>query len=459
MRLSDSKILENFTHALSLTPEKSKIVVMGLGATGLSVIRFLTHYHFDLTALDSRISPEKAAQFTVDYPKITLRTGAFDSMQLEGITHVIASPGITLEQPLIKSLQKAHAKIISDIDLFALATQTPIIAITGSNGKSTVTTLLGQMATAAATNTAIGGNLGTAALDLLDSTIALYVLELSSFQLERTSQLNAAAATVLNISDDHLDRHKTLDNYCAEKEKVFNGTGAMILNADDNIVQKMHRINRKSYYFSVIQSTEFHIASTKKGNYFAYRQQNLMPCGDFPLKGQHNQANALSALALGHAVGLNLAKMCEGLKTFSGLAHRMQFVVKIKGVTWINDSKATNIGACIAALKGYNHKIILLAGGEAKGADMSRLKTSVQQSVNTIILMGKDAHLIATALENCIPIHYEKTMKEAVITANKIAVKGETVLLSPACASLDQYQNYQQRGEAFISAVTALEKP
>ena len=458
MRLPDTYILENFADFLLLNPSESKICILGLGVTGLSAVRFLNHYHFNVTAFDSREDSVIKHQFSDKFPAIKLITGAFHADNFKDATHLIVSPGIALEHPVIKAVCDKGVKIISDIDLFALSTNTPIVAITGSNGKSTVTTMLGEMANAAGVKTAIGGNLGTPALGLLDTHSQLYVLELSSFQLERTHELNAAAATILNISEDHLDRHKTLKRYILEKEKVFKGTGVMILNADDKIVQKMQQSTRKMQRFSLKKTTGFHIAYTEKGDYFVYNQRELMPCCHFPLEGHHNRANALAALALGYAIELDLDKMCKGLKTYTGLAHRMQVVARIAGTTWVNDSKATNIGACIAALKGYEHQVVLLAGGDAKGADMHELKVAVNQHVKTIILMGKDATLIEDALDTCVPVHHAKTMIDAVLKANEVVVKGDTVLLSPACASLDQYQNYQQRGDAFISAVMGLEK-
>ncbi|MCK5871916.1 MAG: UDP-N-acetylmuramoyl-L-alanine--D-glutamate ligase [Methylococcales bacterium] len=457
MRLPDHKILENFQTSLKLIPKTSKIVIVGLGITGFSVVRFLKYYQFQVTVIDNRDHPAMAAQLQNDFPKIELITGKFNNNDFKDASHLIVSPGLSLNEAVIKRSCANGAKIISDIDLFALATETPIVAITGSNGKSTVTTMLGEMAESSATKTALGGNLGTAALNLLDKKVALYVLELSSFQLERTHQLNAAAATVLNISEDHLDRHSTLESYIFEKTKIFNGAGAMILNQDDAIVRGMQCQARKTYTFSINKLADFHIKKTIKGDYFSYKNRDLLPCTDFPLQGLHNRANVLAALALGYAVNLTLDKMCNALKTFKGLSHRMQTVAHIKEVTWVNDSKATNVGACIAALEGFSRTVILLAGGDAKGADMTELTASVHRSVKEVIVMGKDALLIERALKASVPIHQAQTMAEAVKKAHQIAVSGDTVLLSPACASLDQYKNYQQRGESFIAAVRALE--
>ncbi len=457
MRLINHKVLAQLEDSFKLNPDTSKIFIVGLGTTGFSIVRFLTHYHFKFTLIDSRTNPPMKQQLLAEFPKIKLITTPLKNIDFSKATHLIVSPGIALNQVAIEAACINGVRIVSDIDLFSLATDTPIIAITGSNGKSTVTTMLGEMGKAAGKKTAIGGNLGIAALDLLYKKVDLYVLELSSFQLERTSTLNAAAATVLNISADHLDRHKTLENYIVEKRKVFGGDGKMILNADDPNVIGMKIKNRKCSYFSLHQSQGFHIKVKENHNYLAYDKRYLIPCSDLPLEGKHNRANALAALALGHAVGLDIDKMCFALKSFKGLNHRMQIISKFNGIEWINDSKATNIGACIAALESYDDKVILLAGGDAKGAKMEELRITAQKHVKSIILMGKDADLIENALNNCIPTYHASSMVAAVEFAYKIANSGDTVLLSPACASLDQYKNYQQRGNSFIAAIMALE--
>ncbi len=457
MRLADNIVLRQLEQSFGLNPERSSVFVVGLGATGLSIVRFLSHYYFKFTLIDSRTQPPMLERLLGEFPAVKLITGDFKSIDFSEATHLIVSPGIALDQPEIKAACLNGTVLVSDIDLFALSTNAPIIAITGSNGKSTVTTMLGKMGQAADKKTVIGGNLGTAALDLLIENAELYVLELSSFQLERTHVLNATVATVLNISADHLDRHKTPEIYSLEKEKVFRGNGRMVLNADDPEVVNMAIQGRKPLWFSLCKPLGFHLASKENCDYLVYNNNYLMPCNDLPLEGKHNKANALAALALGYEVGLDLNKMCLALKKFKGLEHRMQTVVKIKGVHWVNDSKATNIGSCIAALNGYDDKVILLAGGDAKGADMNELQLSVRKNVKHIILMGQDAKLIEQALNNCVPLYHADSMQAAVLFAAKIARVGDTVLLSPACASMDQYKNYQQRGDCFVAAVMALE--
>jgi UDP-N-acetylmuramoylalanine--D-glutamate ligase len=395
-------------------------------------------------------------EFFQQMPDTPVFTGGFDEDAFKVATHLIVSPGVSLnEQAIMKAIANG-AKIVSDIDLFACSVEAPIVAISGSNGKSTVTTMLGEMAKAAGVKVAVGGNLGTPALDLLASNAQLYVLELSSFQLERTSVLNAAAATVLNVSADHLDRHADMAEYAREKQRVFRGDGVMVINIDDPVVCAMQDDSKKTLTFSINKKADFHLAYKDGAEYLMHDEACLMPLAELPLEGRHNAANALAALALGVAVGLNEQAMCDALRKFKGLSHRMQRVAEIRGVTWVNDSKATNIGACVAALQGYARKVILIAGGDAKGADMNELAPSIKEKAKSVVLMGKDAGLIKQALDGCVPVYPADTMVQAVQIAAGLADAGDSVLLSPACASLDQYKNYQDRGEKFTKAVLAL---
>jgi UDP-N-acetylmuramoylalanine--D-glutamate ligase len=435
---------------------QSNILIVGLGITGMSVARFLVAHGFQFSLLDSRDNPPLDKDFFQQYPDVAVFTGGFDNAALLAATHLIVSPGVSLQEKAIAQAISKGAKVVSDIDLLACAVNVPIVGITGSNGKSTVTTMLGEMAVEAGKSVAVGGNLGVPALDLLNPAVDLYVLELSSFQLERTSTLNAAAATVLNVSADHLDRHADLADYAHEKQKVYDGDGVMVLNADDALVAAMHDASRNTLTFSIKDKADFYLGFVEDSEYLMHHDNRLMPLADLPLEGRHNAANALAALALGSAVGLDVEAMCRALKTFKGLDHRMQKVATRNGVTWVNDSKATNIGACVAALEGYHDKVILIAGGEGKGADMTELTPVVQAKTKAVILMGKDADLIEQALAACVPVHRVDNMIQAVQTAAQLASQGDNVLLSPACASLDQYKNYQDRGNQFAQAVLAL---
>lgn len=441
----------------ALNPKNAHVLVVGLGITGISIARYLHKLGIPFSVADSRENPPNSEELKQLSAAIQLSAGAFQEKDFKNATHLIVSPGISLQQTLIAQTLQRGAILVSDVDIFACATNVPIVAITGANGKSTVTTMVGEMGKSAGKITAVGGNLGTPALDLLADDVELYVLELSSFQLERTHVLNAAAATVLNVTADHLDRHADMDDYAAQKQKVFRGDGVMVLNADDDYVAAMQNSQRNQYWFSIQKSVGFHIAKRDGGEWLVNEETDFMPCADLPLEGRHNQANALAALALGQAVGLDKEAMCNALRHFVGLDHRMQKVAVKNGVSWVNDSKATNIGACIAALEGYDEKVILIAGGDGKGADMNELRPAAQQKTKSVIVMGKDADLISAALEEVVPLFSAGSMIEAVQIAAHLAKAGDTVLLSPACASLDQYKDYKDRGNQFAAAVMALD--
>ncbi len=456
MKLDKSTIIKRLKANLGLDVATSKIVVVGLGVTGVSVAHYLAQLGFNFVVADSREQPSGINQLREALGNISVFSGAFDEKSFSNATHLIVSPGIPLtEKAIVESVSKG-TQVIGDIDLFSCSVDVPIVAITGSNGKSTVTTMLGEMADAAGIKAGVGGNLGVAALDLLDESADLYVLELSSFQLERTSQLNAAAATVLNVSADHLDRHADIADYAEQKQRVFIGDGVMVINVDDPVVLDMHEEGRSTITFSIQTIADFCIGKDNGVEYLKCGEKALMPLSELPLEGRHNAANALASLALGTAVGLDEQAMCKALKAFNGLPHRMQRVAESAGITWVNDSKATNIGACIAAIQGYQHKVILIAGGDAKGADMRDLIPTIKEKTKAVVLMGKDAGLIEQAINGCVPVHNCSTMKQAVSVAASIATAGDTVLLSPACASLDQYKNYQDRGDQFAQAVMGL---
>ena len=456
MNLNNVAILAALNKNFGLDPQRSRILIVGLGETGISVAHFLHKLGFTFAITDSRDNPPLKDTLYDEMPDTPLFLGGFDETALKVATHLIVSPGISMEEKAIDKAIAHGSKTLSDIDLFTCSVNDPIIAITGSNGKSTVTTMVGDMAKCAGKKVAVGGNLGTPALDLLGQEAELYVLELSSFQLERTTSLNAVAATILNLSADHLDRHVNMANYAKEKQSIFNGNGVMVINIDDPIVNAMQEIDRCIFSFSIKTSADFHIDRKNNVEYLMHNNECLMPLAELPLEGRHNAANALAALALGTSIGLDKQAMCNALKKFKGLDHRMQRVAEIQGVTWVNDSKATNIGACIAALEGYDRKIILIAGGDAKGADMSELKPVIEERTKNVVLMGKDADLIEQAINNCVPVYLAKNMVEAVNICARIAESGDSVLLSPACASLDQYKNYQDRGNQFSKAVLGL---
>lgn len=432
---------------------QAKVLIVGAGATGLSVARFLHQHHIDWAVVDSRSQPPARDALLQLQPTASITTGNFAAASFAGATHLMVSPGVSLKDQAIAS---SSARIISDIDLFVCACRRPIVAITGSNGKSTVTAMLGAMGNKSGVKTAIGGNFGIAALDLLASEVRLYVLELSSFQLERSNELNATASVVLNISPDHLDRHHDLQSYAAVKAKIYQGDGVMVLNADDTMVQDMAVAGRDTVQFSCIKTADFHRQKFQDDVWLMHGDTPLLACSALPLTGTHNIANALAALALGTAVGLDREAQANGLREFAGLAHRMQKIATINGVTWINDSKATNVDASLAALNSYREKIVLIAGGDAKGGKIAEMIPTLKAKVRYVVLLGKDAEIFAGAIQNAVPYTFAENISTAVRIAAGRATAGEIVLLSPACASWDQFKNYQERGEQFASAVLGL---
>ena len=448
-------LLGNLHRQFRLDPASARLLIVGLGATGYSAAQFLQQTPIKFAVVDSRSYPPLIDNFREHMPDVPIFTGGFDQAAFDVATHLLVSPGVSLNEKAIHKAMQAGVMVMSDIDLFACATAQPIVGITGSNGKSTVTTMLGDMGNAAGVKTAIGGNLGTPALDLLQQDADLYVLELSSFQLERTTALNAKAATVLNLSPDHLDRHDGMADYAKEKQRIFRGNGTLVLNTDDPLVMAMREPGRDCLTFSTQQTADFYLRHGEEEQ-LMFGDQVLMSTRDLNLEGSHNLSNALAALALGHAAGLDLNAMCRALRKFKGLPHRMQKVAEIRGIRWVNDSKATNIGACIAALQGYQRKVVLIAGGDGKGADMRELTPVVKDKAKAVVLIGKDAALIDQALNNCVPTRFAGTMKEAVTIAAELASAGDSVLLSPACASLDQYKSYADRGNKFAEAVMEL---
>jgi UDP-N-acetylmuramoylalanine--D-glutamate ligase len=435
----------------------SRVLVVGLGATGLSVARFLSARGIQLAVVDTRANPPGLAELRECLPDVAVFLGGFDPVAFARATHLVASPGVALETPAIREAARAGVPVFGDLDLFACAAQAPVVGITGANGKSTVTTLLGLMAEADRRKVKVGGNLGTPMLDLLDDEAELYVLELSSFQLERSSLLEAEASTVLNISPDHLDRYADLQAYADAKRRVFKGPGVMVLNADDPMVEAMAEPGRRCVRFSLKSAdAEYRLAEADGREWLVCGNERLMPVGDVRLKGRHNIANALAALALGEAVGLSKAAMVKTLREFAGLDHRMQWVADVEGVSYINDSKATNVGACTAALEGLAGPVVLIAGGDGKGADFSALAQAVAGKVRAAVLMGRDAALLEQALGGIVATVRVETMKQAVAAARNLAQTGDIVLLAPACASLDQYKDYRERGRVFADAVRSL---
>jgi UDP-N-acetylmuramoylalanine--D-glutamate ligase len=437
-------------------------VIVGLGKTGLSCVRYLSKQGLNIAITDSRDEPPELSALKNEFESIPTYFGKINLEVLLTSEQIILSPGVSLENASIKKAIDNGIPVIGDIELFCRNAQAPIIAISGSNGKSTVTTLVAEMSQQAGLRTCVGGNLGTPALELLnESTPDLYVLELSSFQLETTFSLNAHASVVLNVSPDHMDRYASFDDYIGAKHKIYSGQGLMIINQDDDVVNAMINDSRQTMTFSLSKPEGNNFGVIKKNDelFLCQGDKKIISDKELAIKGEHNIANALAAMALASSMNISTDAMVNVLRNFTGLEHRCQLVRTINNVNWYNDSKATNVGACIASIKGLCElgNIILIAGGDSKGADLSSLTYVVEKHVKNVLLLGVDANKLAEVIGDNVPHELVNDMSEAVSRAKKIASPGEIVLLAPACASLDMYKNYQQRGEDYILAVHALE--
>jgi UDP-N-acetylmuramoylalanine--D-glutamate ligase len=433
-------------------------VIVGLGVTGLSCARYLHAHGYRLAVTDTRAAPPQLSELRALDAHIPVRLGALDTTLLPGAELVVASPGVALSLPFFAEARRLGLSIVGDIELFARAAQAPVAGITGTNGKSTVTTLLSRMAQRAGLAVRTGGNLGEPALQLLRPGTALYVLELSSYQLETTSTLACRAATVLNVSPDHLDRYPTLESYAAAKARIFARCDTAVINLDDPLVMAMPRAAPRTLSFSLRAAIGADYAlATERGEWWLTRgSAALLPLSRLKIKGLHNAANALAALALGEALELPLPVMLEELESFPGLAHRSQWVADIAGVSYVDDSKGTNVGATLAAVAGLPGPLVMIAGGEGKNQDFAPLAAAFRGKVRHTVLIGRDAPLLARALAGVCTLESCTTLPEAVGAAARAARHGDTVLLSPACASLDMFRDYAQRGEVFAQAVREL---
>jgi len=436
-----------------------KDLVVGLGATGLSIARYLKRNDANAIFFDSREEPPGLEELEEIFPDPELRLGN-DALP-KGVSRVIASPGVPDSHPLLKKARKKKVEVVSDIELFARETAKPFVAVTGSNGKSTVTTLLYHMCRADGREVLAGGNLGEPALDLLESDAPdIYVLELSSFQLQRTQELPAEVALLLNVSPDHLDWHADEDEYRAAKYRIFKDVDAAVINrGDPEAAEKAKHCSRVvSFGLDVPEEGQYGIREEDGEKYLACGDVLLLSVKDLALYGLHNQLNALAALAAGELIGLDLAGMLQVLIEFPGLPHRMQFVARIGAVDYVNDSKATNVAAAVASINSVDSMLVLVAGGDGKGGDFGDLAEAIEGKLRGAVLIGKDAEKIAHALDTVMPVHFAENMESAVHMAATCAESDDTVLLAPACASLDQYDNYMARGDAYCEAVEALKR-
>jgi UDP-N-acetylmuramoylalanine--D-glutamate ligase len=440
--------------------EQRYVLVVGLGVTGLSVVRHLKNQGEEVVVIDSRTQPPGMDALRENYPDVSVYTGDFDEALFMGAARIIVSPGVPLSEPAIQHGIQQGVEVLGDVELFAREVKAPVIAITGSNGKSTVTMLVGEMAKQAGLNVAVGGNIGVPVLDLLNQNVDLYVLELSSFQLETCQSLKPVASTVLNVSPDHMDRYADFDAYTKVKQAIYKQCKVSVINRDDEKVKTMTTGQRFISGFTLHEPAigDFGLREFNGETYLCKGGQKLIAESEVKLSGRHNIANALAALALCEAANISIEDMLQALREFGGLPHRTQWIANKQNVDWYNDSKGTNVGATLAAIEGLvaKNKIILIAGGIAKDADFSLLKKSVKEKVRLVVLIGRDAPQIEQALQGVVPVMYAKDMNDAIHISADLAHIGDSVLLSPACASFDMFRGFEHRGEVFAEAVGSL---
>ena len=437
----------------------AKDMVVGIGATGLSIARHLQRSNCDAVFFDSRDEPPGLEELKEIFPDAKVLLGG--SKLPKSVQRIIASPGIADSHPLLAKAHKKKVEVVSDIELFARDAKAPFVAVTGSNGKSTVTTLIYHMCIADGREVLAGGDLGEPALDLLDQDKPdVYVLELSSFQLQRTQNLPAQISVLLNVSPDHLDWHKDEDEYRQSKYRVFRDAKAAVFNRSDEEAAKhtRHCDQVVSFGLDTPEDGHYGLRVDDEETYLARGEILLLATRDLAMYGMHNQLNALAALAAGDLLGLEMEAMLQVLVEFPGLPHRMQFVARIGAVDYINDSKATNVAAAVASIESIDNMLVLVAGGDGKGGDFGDLSGAVEDKLRGAVLIGKDAEKIAHALDTVMPVQFADTMGAAVSMAAQCAESDDTVLLAPACASLDQYKNYMERGDSFCNAVEALKR-
>lgn len=441
------------------------VLVLGLGETGLSMLRYLKAQGARLSAADSRNNPPGLAEAKKYVIEPLIHCGSFEDELFVGLDLIAISPGVPLQDAVVARAVACGIPVVGDIELFAwslpVEKRPAVLAITGSNGKTTVTSMVEHLCRTAGKQAISAGNISPAVLDVLAQREGtqpdIWVLELSSFQLETTSSLHADAATVLNISEDHLDRYAGMEDYAAAKARIFMGAGLQVLNRDDPRSLEMAVPEGRVVTFGLGSSggdQDFGITHAEGEVWLAQGRHPLIRAGELQVTGLHNVANALAALALCRAIDLPMESLLDGLRTFKGLPHRVEYVSEINDVVYYDDSKGTNVGATVAALQGLGRKAVLIAGGEGKGQDFSPLKNAVREHARGVVLIGRDADLIEKALKGSdVAIVHAQDMVDAVGKAAELAESGDAVLLSPACASFDMFRNYQHRAEVYIAAV------
>ncbi len=445
--------------------------VIGLGQTGLSVVRYLKRHNQHCEVFDDKILSDKLTAFHAEFPDVPVHAHEiFDNHQsLENVKEVIISPGVPLTHPIAVLAKKKGVPVVGDIELFARQTKASIVGITGTNGKSTVTALVGEMAKAAGLKVLVGGNIGEPILDQGEGGFDWVVLELSSFQLESTYTLYPKIACILNITPDHMDRYDSFEDYAAAKYRIYDNAENAVMCSDDSLTMPpltssfYKRPHTTLTCFGLTKPTANHpwgIQVYEGETYLSYGEERWLNIKEMKIKGTHNWSNALSALAMGHLMGISQSILCQVLKEFPGLEHRCQWVREVGQVNWYNDSKGTNVGSTLAAIKGLGGamegKMVLLLGGQSKDADFSELREPIKEHARSIVLYGQDADKIEKMLENTVPIHRVNTFEEVIAQAKKDAHPHDAVLLSPACASWDMFENYGHRGRIFVELVQKL---
>jgi UDP-N-acetylmuramoylalanine--D-glutamate ligase len=448
---------------MPLAIKDKQVLVLGLGDTGLSALRWLSRQGAVLSVADTREYPPGLETVRAEMPQVAIHLGVFSDELLQHQDLLVVSPGVPLATQQIQQAIAQGVAVAGDVELFAQykPAGAKVIAITGANGKSTVTTLVGEMCKAAGLKTVVAGNIGLPVLDTLNGEVPdIYVLELSSFQLETTASLDADAATVLNLSEDHMDRYDGMAAYAAAKARIFSGSGVQVLNRQDAWSAGMALPGRQQVSFGLDSATaeqDYGLIADGAETWLARGETRLLRTGELKIAGLHNAANALAALALCRAAGLDEAPLLAALRDFKGLPHRVEWVAQIGGIAFYDDSKGTNVGATCAALAGLPQKVVLIAGGDGKGQDFSPMLAAVRQNARAVVLIGRDAPLLAAALKPAnLPLLMADTLPAAVRMAFAAARRGDAVLLSPACASFDMFRNYLHRAEVFCDAVRAL---
>ena len=464
---------------MKIALKDKKVLVLGLGETGVSTLRWLNMQGARLSAADTRETPPGIDVLKTELPQVKMYTGGFTAAMFSEVDLIVVSPGVALSEPEIQAAIKRGVSVVGDVELFAQyrSASAKVIAITGANGKTTVTTLVGEMCKAAGLKTIVAGNIGLAVLDTLSmETPDVYVLELSSFQLETTSTLQVDAATMLNLSEDHMDRYASFQDYAIAKARIFYNAKLQVLNRDDAWSMMMARPKLAQVTFGLFDGVSgsndsnneneisYGLKQVDGDTWLCEGKKELINLQDLKIVGLHNAANALAAVALCRAIGVDYAHIIQALYNFKGLPHRVEWVANIDDVDYYDDSKGTNVGATCAAIAGlykdgFPQKLVLIAGGEGKGQDFSPLAVAVAENTRAVVLIGRDAPLIEAALlKTNVPLYQATDLPEAVNIAKKLAQTGDAILLSPACASFDMFKSYVHRAEVFVSAVSRLKE-